>query len=53
MLQDEILRIIKEKRVNVNQLLKAPTLWSYNKMICAKNRQLTQAEFDLLKEWLQ
>ena len=54
---DEILRIIKEKKVEVNILEDCKTCKEYNDFI--KHRVwfqeeyvLTQAEFDLLKEWL-
>ena len=49
------LEIIKEKRVNVNQFLKhcsSNNKWGYNKTVCDKKRQLTQEEYDLLKEVL-
>lgn len=52
--KSEALRIIKEKRVNVNLIRRShKKVWNYNKNLCAEDRQLTQAEFDLLKEWLK
>ena len=58
--QDEILRIIKEKRVNVLEL---STCANYETFIAFFNMWnwygeydrfiLTQTEFDLLKEWLE
>lgn len=49
------LDIIKAKKVNVNQFLKhcsSNDKWGYNKTICSIDRQLTQEEYDLLKEEL-
>lgn len=49
------LEIIKNKRVNVNQFLKhcsSKNKWGYNKTVCDKTRQLTQEEYELLKEAL-
>lgn len=50
------LEIIKNKRVNVGYLIIPATLEEYNELvtgsIAGKDRQLTQAEYDLLKEVL-
>ena len=54
--QEKVLQIIKEKRVNVNQFLKhcnPKNKWGYNKTICDKERQLTQEEYELLKEYFK
>lgn len=60
--QDEILRIIKEKRVDVLQLKESKNVSYYNKVaICyfaeehtkEKDRVLNKKTFDLLKEWLK
>ena len=60
--QDEVLRIIKEKRVDVwllqsvilnNDKYENREFALYNELIEQERRQLTQAEFDLLKEWLK
>lgn len=59
MYQDEILRIIKDKEVEIG-LLKGilhadksfHTASYYNSHFVATYRHLTQAEFDLLKGWL-
>lgn len=58
--QDEVLRIIKEKEVEIG-LLKGilhadksfHTASYYNSHFVATYRHLTKAEFDLLKEWLE
>ena len=47
---NEILRIIKEKWVDIVWFSKPKTLEEYNKNHLY---ELTQAEFDLLKEWLK
>lgn len=49
--QDEIFRIIKEKRVNFTALYSSKKLETYNWCMTPKE-QLTQTEFDLLKEVL-
>lgn len=52
----EALEIIKEKRVNVEQFIlncKSRNKWGYNKTVVRKDRQLTQEEYDLLKEVLK
>ena len=50
------LEIIKEKRVDVNDLLNFVSLEAYNEYVCAcddnDKRTLTQEEYDLLKEIL-
>ena len=51
--KSEVLRIIKEKRVNVNLLVRYKTVKGYNDRMGCHQRHLTQAEFDLLKEWLE
>ena len=53
--QDEILRIIKEKRVCIKALLLSSNAKEYNTYCDLNNlaSELTQAEFDLLKEWLK
>ena len=50
--QDKILRIIKEKRVNVHLLLLSDSLEKYNFKILP-HRKLTQEEYKLLKERLE
>lgn len=50
--QSEILRIIKEKEPLLARLDLARNVEEYNEYYC-EDRQLTQAEFDLLKEWLK
>ena len=60
MLQDEILRIIKEKDVKVWEIKSCNTFEEYNDSFeedliphsCLEKRLLNQAEFDLLKGWL-
>lgn len=56
--QDEILRIIKKKKVDVDLFYtiiedenQTDKLWSYNYFQAEKNK-LTQSEFDLLREVL-
>ena len=53
--QDEILLIIKEKKVDMFALIHMDTVEHYNNLIHCENEycKLTQAEFDLLKEWLR
>ena len=51
--QDEILRIIKEKRVDLHTLLHSCDLETYINHKWSDCKKLTQAEFDLLKEWLK
>ena len=53
--QDEILRIIKEKGVDVGVLQHCLTLADYNNSIEYElaYKPLTKEEFDLLKEWLK
>lgn len=52
--QDEILRIIKEKNVNIHGIINAPTLEYYNDHCQLRHSEdLTQAEFDLLKEFFK
>lgn len=52
--QDEILRIIKEKEVDVGWLKRAKDLHEYNSgMGIGSYSALTQKEYDLLKEWLK
>ena len=48
--QDEILQIIKEKMVDVQLLKDSKNFNEYNWCVHTKDRALTQAEFDLLKE---
>ena len=50
--QDEILRIIKEKKVNISMLVFVENDLEVFNSLYSEDRQLTQAEFDLLKEWL-
>lgn len=51
--QDEILRIIKEKRVDIDMFMKCEDLDSYNYNIMYwHGNTLTQEEYDLLKEVL-
>ena len=50
--QSDILRIIKEKYVDIQELFYAKELQEYNKSINHREEPLTQAEFDLLKGWL-
>ena len=55
--QDEILRIIKEKRVDISLLLGSSDLETYNLHIYSRKHgglidyKLTKAEFDLLKKY--
>lgn len=52
--KSEVLRIIKEKYVDIHHLLlHCNTVEYYNKTIKGTKRKLTQAEFDLLKEMLK
>ena len=52
--QDEILRIIKEKNVNVCGIINAPTLEYYDDHCRPRHSEpLTQVEFDLLKEFFK
>ena len=46
------LEIIKEKRVNVQELYYSDNVEEYNEHISHSEKPLTQAEFDLLKEVL-
>lgn len=54
--QVKALEIIKEKRVDVNDLLNFVSLEAYNEYVCAcddnDKRTLTQEEYDLLNEVL-
>lgn len=50
--QAEILRIIKEKEIDVHTLILAPTVESYNCCELVEEYKLTQEEYDLLKEHL-
>ena len=49
--QDEILRIIKEKRVNIPALIECESVKEYNSGRYV-DRHLNHFEFDLIKEWL-
>lgn len=57
MLLQEVLKIIKEKRVDVNDLLNFVNRKSYNEYVTAcddnKKRVLTKQEYGLLKEILE
>ena len=48
--QDEVLRIIREKGVNVGLLMVVDTFYDYRLCMTYKPLLLTKAEFDLLKE---
>ena len=47
-----VLEIIVNKKVNVGLLSRCATVERYNKGVCYEPRQLTQEEYDLLKEVL-
>ena len=49
--KSEVLRIIKEKRVDIQLLIDSKNLNEYNWCVHTKDRALTQQEFDLLKEY--
>ena len=48
--EKEILKIIKEKYVNIDLLTEVDTLEEYNSKVSWSAFKLTQEEFDLLKE---
>lgn len=47
------LEIIKEKQVDLFKVAYTNTKEEYNDMVSEHRRELTQEEFDLLKEWLE
>lgn len=49
--QEKVLEIIKEKFVDIYLLKSINTLEEYNKNIGLRGIELTQEEFDTLKEW--
>lgn len=53
--QDEILRIIKEKKVRFDILLEVPNAKVYNSWLnkISTDLDLTEQEFDLLKEYFK
>ena len=51
--QDEILRIIKEKKPFLDWIENAKNKEEYNQHYFCEDRHLIQVEFDLLKEWLK
>lgn len=54
--QEKVLKIIKEKNVDIIMIRMSETLDKYNRMIYKDNfnrKELTQEEFDILKEELE
>ncbi len=56
--QEKILNIIKEKLVNIVDLWQCTDLYTYNSLVKGTtangiSRELTQEEFNMLKEWLK
>ncbi len=52
--QDKILRIIKEKNVNVRGIINSPNIEYYiDHCMPRHSEEPTQEEYDLLKEWLK
>ena len=48
----EVLDIIKKKLVNILAFVHFDSLECYN-LACVKGRELTEAEFNLIKEWIE
>lgn len=51
--QREILKILKNKKVDLNLILGCGGLAAYNMCCYVVGNELTQEEYDLIKEWLE
>lgn len=49
---NELLDLIKTKKVNITLLIWSDDHFEYNQQICDINRDLTKNQYDKLKEWL-